>query len=150
MDEPLRDGAGMAVPPPSPEWAALFDDDPFCVMIGPIYAITLPDPAEPIRLGMWIEHRHCNKLGICHGGTLMAFLDNSLGYVAARALGTHTGGPTISVTMNFLAPARQGDWIESRVQIERSTRRMQFVRGHIVVDGQPITQATGIFVRPSS
>lgn len=133
---------------PSIEWEELFRDDPFCVMIGPIYAIELPDPREPIRLGMRIEHRHCNRLGICHGGTLMAFLDNSLGYVAARALGTNSGGPTISVTVNFLKPAKEGDWIESRVQIEQSTRTMQFVRGNIVVGDRSIAQATGIFVRP--
>jgi len=135
---------------PNTDWKELFNDDPFCVMIGPIYAIELEDPNEPIRLGMRIEKRHCNKLGICHGGTLMAFIDNSLGYVAASVLGTQTGGPTISVNVQFLRPAKEGDWIESRVQIEQSTRSMQFVRGNIVVDDRAITQATGIFVRPSA
>ena len=144
------DAAGRIEGPPSDAWQEAFLDDAFCNLVGPIYVTEHGESHEPIRLGMRIESRHCNKIGICHGGMLMAFLDNSLGYVATRYLGNVTGGPTISVTANFLRPARNGDWIESRVRIERSTRKMQFVSGGIVVGDEPIVQGSGIFVRPAS
>lgn len=134
--------------PPSSHWIQSFLDDPFCMLLGPIYSIELTDPNEPLRLGMRIEQRHCNRLGICHGGTLMAFLDNSLGYIAANMTGAKGGGPTISMHVNFLKPAKQGDWIESRVSIDQTTGSMQFVRGSIVVGTEVIAQAAGVFVRP--
>jgi uncharacterized protein (TIGR00369 family) len=145
MSEPHKETGA-----PSADWKVWFQEDPFCEMIGPIYVIEREDPREPVRLGMRIEQRHCNSLGFSHGGTLLTFIDTALGYVAARANDASPGGPTISITVNFMKPAMEGDWIESRVEIERPTRTMHFVHGNIVLGERTIAQATGIFVRPAA
>ncbi|AEG47875.1 thioesterase superfamily protein [Sphingobium chlorophenolicum L-1] len=134
--------------PPSSEWTELFLDDPFCCMIGPVYGTKCANPGEPVKLGLWIERRHCSKLGICHGGVLLAFLDHSLGYVGSELLGLERGGPTISISASFLEPAHEGDWLESSVQVEKSTRRMQFIRGSAMVGDRPVAQASAVYVRP--
>ena len=134
--------------PPAGEWAELFPDDPFCNMIGPVYGAECENPDEPVKLGMRIERRHCNRLGICHGGVLLSFLDYSLGYVGVRLLGLERGGPTITITANFLEPAQEGDWIESSVHIDKTTQRMQFVSGSVLVGDRAVAQASAIYARP--
>lgn len=127
------------------QWTEILHEDPFSSMLGPIQGKATKDPDEPIRLGMKIEKRHCNAQGICHGGTLLAFLDTALGYVGAAASGLDLGGPTISITANFVCPAREGDWIESRVKVEKKSRSMMFVQGKVISGGETNAFASAVY-----
>lgn len=90
------------------------------------------------------DERHGNSLGIVHGGMLMTFAD----IVLARAVReVATGRPfvTLRMTTDFVAPARQGDWIEGRAKVTRQARGIVFVRGRLTVGNRLVLKADGLF-----
>ncbi len=108
--------------------------------------------AEGARLvgGFRVEARHCNPLGICHGGRLASFCDT---HMAIAAQFEHDFAtlilPTISLSVDYLAPAANGSWIEARAEIAKVTRGMVFVSELVMSDGEPVVRAHGIFKKPS-
>ncbi len=59
-------------------------------------------------------------------------LDIALGVCAIEICGHDWGGPTINLSVDFLQGAPMGDWIESRVILEHTTRTLMFVTGSVV------------------
>ena len=72
---------------------------------------------------MLIEDRHCNAMGMMHGGAMATFLDGQ-GFILYRNMldGPHT--PTISLSVDFLAPPKPGDWLVAQVEHIKTTRSM--------------------------
>ncbi len=100
--------------------------------------------------GFRVEDRHCNPLGICHGGRLASFCDT---HMAVAAQFEHDFPslilPTISLSVDYLAPAANGSWVEARAEIAKVTRGMVFVSELVMADDQPVARAHGIFKKPS-
>ena len=90
-----------------------------------------------------VEERQLNSIKIIHGGMLMSFADSAL----ATAVRHVSGRPSVTIKMNseFLSPAREGDWVESDVEVIRSTRTIAFVRGDLKVGSKVIFKADAIF-----
>ncbi len=113
--------------------------------VGPLYWI--PDK-ERFRMAFRVEERHINPAGIAHGGMLLTVADMTL------TLGTHIVAgvtaflPTVHVDCEFLAPGRQGDWVEGRVHINRASRRMAFAACTLEADGKALLRASGIMIIP--
>src|ERR1700735_1433499 len=53
--------------------------------------------------------RHCNSIGLIHGGMLSAFLDGVLASAAARDSGRTA--ITVHLSIDFLDMGRAGDWV---------------------------------------
>jgi acyl-coenzyme A thioesterase PaaI-like protein len=87
--------------------------------------------------------RHCNSLGIVHGGMLSTFMDG----VLAGAVGRATGGPSVTVhlSLDFLAMARAGEWLTGEARITRKTRDLVFAEGWARVGGRDVLRASGVF-----
>ncbi|MBL0916200.1 MAG: PaaI family thioesterase [Sphingopyxis sp.] len=105
---------------------------------------------QPSRSG-WgpeVQPTQCNRLGFCHGGLLSTFLDIALGVCAIEICGHDWGGPTINLSVDFLQGAPMGDWIESRVTLEHTTRSLMFVTGSVVGSPGKIARATALFKQP--
>jgi len=99
-------------------------------------------------LGFRVEDRHANPLGTCHGGMLLTFADNYLPTVVRLQEGMEDGlTPTVSITADFLAPARQGQWIEGRGRLLQRTGNLLFVDGLVSADGAPVLRVSAIFRR---
>ncbi|RJF88931.1 PaaI family thioesterase [Oleomonas cavernae] len=90
------------------------------------------------------ELRHANGLGIVHGGAIMTFFDASLGSAAWDAVGRKPS-VTLSLTSEFLSPARPGEWLICRPTVTRKARSVIFVRGEITVDDRLIATANSIW-----
>lgn len=90
-----------------------------------------------------VEEKHLNGIKIIHGGMLMTFADSAL----AAAVRHVSGRSSVTIKMNseFLSPAREGDWVESDVEVIRSTRTVAFVRGDLKVGNKVIFKADAIF-----
>ena len=72
-----------------------------------------------IVFGLLAEERHANRGGAVMGGMLATFADYALGRaIEADADDDHTRA-TVSLTVDYLAPANPGDWIESRASVDR-------------------------------
>lgn len=138
----------MTGPRTAGAWGPLDFDDPFCQHIGGLQMLHTGNPAEPVRVGLAVQAHQCNRLGFCHGGLLSTFLDIALGVCAIKICGHDWGGPTISLSIDFLQSAPIGDWIESRVCLEHTTRSLIFVTGAIVGSPGRIARASAVFKQP--
>ena len=139
---PMADDGPVAPPPPG--FAVFQAGGPFMQANGPLYARR--DGAQ-LRLGLRVERRHCNPMGILHGGMMASFCDMLLplavlgqgGVVPPRFL------PTISLQVDYLAPSPLGCWIEGTGELLRATRSMVFAQGLVTADGQPCARVSGVF-----
>jgi len=87
--------------------------------------------------------RHCNSIGLLHGGMLSAFLDGVLASAAGRSGG---GTPvTVHLSIDFLDMGRAGDWVMGEASLTRATSDLAFVEGRAHVGGRSLARATGVF-----
>jgi len=99
------------------------------------------------QLGFRVEARHTNSMGICHGGMMASFCDMLLPLAAlhgVEALRTRFL-PTVSLQLDYLAPAPRGAWVQGEAQVLRATRSLVFVQGLVSADGTPAARASGVF-----
>tara|TARA_R110002110_G_scaffold406421_1_gene626237 strand:- start:31490 stop:31948 length:459 start_codon:yes stop_codon:yes gene_type:complete len=101
-----------------------------------------------VSFGLWVDKQHSNSMGICHGGVLMTLADITAATGVNVARGVHAGTPTINLSVDFIASARQGDWIEARVESVSVRRRFGFCSGNIVCGDKRIARFNGTFYIP--
>lgn len=87
--------------------------------------------------------RHCNGLGLIHGGMLSAFLDGLLAGAAARATGATP--VTVHLSVDFLDMGRAGEWVLGAAKVTRAARDIAFVEGRAHVAGRDLARASGVF-----
>ena len=87
--------------------------------------------------------RHCNSIGLIHGGMLSAFLDGVLAGAAGR--GTGRGSVTIHLSIDFLDMGRAGEWVMGEAELTRATSEVAFVEGRAYTARRTLARATGIF-----
>ena len=101
---------------------------------------------ERLQLGFRVGEQHTNLGGVLHGGMLATFADTLLPYCAMyQALGGRRFLPTISLQIDYLAPAAIGAWVQGEADVLRTTRNMLFMQGIITADDTPIARVSGIF-----
>ena len=136
----LLDGDIAANPPPG--FAPLRSGEGFNVLFGPVFGRFEDDR---LILGFRVTKRHVNPHETCHGGALATFADFQ-GFAAQHAAKTaNLVTPTISMTIDFLAPARFGDWIESRTDLLRATRTMLFSQTVAAVGYRKVFRSSCVF-----
>ncbi len=95
-------------------------------------------------LGLRVDERHCNSMGTMHGGMILAFTDVGLTLCSNIIAKTRRFLPTLSVTSDFIGPARAGDWVQMTVQVLRVTRNYMFSQGLIeTLEGAPVARVSG-------
>jgi uncharacterized protein (TIGR00369 family) len=118
--------------------------DGFIAVNGPLYVKKL----EPgIALGFRVERRHCNPMGICHGGMIATFCDMLLP-ISAHTLSADVARrflPTINLQVDYLAASKLGAWVQGEAQLLRAARSMVFMQGLVRADGEPVARVSGIF-----
>ena len=57
--------------------------------------------------------------------------------------------PTVSLTCDFVAPAKVGDWVEGRPELVRQTRSLLFTNIYLTVGEEKILRASAIAKIPS-
>ena len=127
-------------PPPPDGFVAMVGRGPFTSHNGPYFH----DPdAGGTKQAFWAEARHCNNLGIVHGGMLSTFLDGLLAGAAYRASGATP--VTMHLSIDFLDMARAGDWILGEGRVTRATGDVAFVEGRAHVASRDLARASGVF-----
>ena len=137
----------MSINPP--EGFSRFDQltgNAFMEMVGPLFLRI--DPERGPIFGFRVEPRHCNAIGICHGGMIATFADIYLP-TQVRFDPEFDDGytPTISLTLDFVGMGKVGQWVEGRGRLVRRTGRIIFVEGLVTANGEPILRASGSFRR---
>ena len=126
-------------------FAILYPDEPFEIHAGPQY---YREQYGDYVAGFRARPVHANAGGVVHGGALTAFADSALTAFALRGMNPDEDWvATISLTCDFVAPARPGDWIECRGAVTGRTRALVFVRGEMTVDDATIVTCSTVLRR---
>lgn len=116
----------------------------FMALNGPLHVRVAGGRAQ---LGFRVLSRHTNPMGICHGGMLASFGDMLLP-VCIHRQSAEVGLrflPTISLQIDYLAPAPLGAWVQGEADVLRVTRTIVFAQGLAQADGTPVMRVSGIF-----
>ena len=124
-------------------WLPFTIEEGFIGVNGPLFVRRSRDG---IALGMRVEARHCNPNNMCHGGMLMTFADMMLPIGARYAAQMPAVFlPTINLSMDYLAPAPLGAWLEGRARVLRVTRNLVFADGLVTMDETIVARTSGTF-----
>ncbi len=115
---------------------------PFFDLIGPIFTKT---DDRGIRLGLRARAEHCNARGFVHAAILAALLDVVCGRNCVARAPARPNLLTVSLTVDYVAAAQDGDWLEASAAVTRAGRRLAFADGRVEVDGQPVAKASAVF-----
>ncbi|WP_247548974.1 PaaI family thioesterase [Ralstonia solanacearum] len=128
----------------------LVKPSPFLTMLGPVYA---QGPGPSMVMGFHVGYHHLNRRGILHGGVVASLADAALGYCLADPAGG--GGKdskgdviamsTASLTVDFIASAGEGDWIEITPQGLRTGSRLAFAQALFHRGDRLIARASAVF-----
>ena len=116
---------------------------PFLEHIGPIH---VRDDADELILGLRAEERHANHRGTVQGGLLSTFADFALGRAIETDADDGKDRATVSRTVDFLKPAKPGDWIESRTRVDRVGGTLAFADCSLTVEDREIVRARAVWV----
>lgn len=111
---------------------------------GPFYARRA---SGTLAIGLRIEPRHANSIGIAHGGLLMTLADVILTVGSNAVTRLSRFLTTASATCDFLSPAKVGDWIAGEVDVLRVTASHVFTASVIRTDaGDAVARVSGVLV----
>lgn len=96
-------------------------------------------------VGLLIMAHHINYQDAAHGGVIATFADVALSHAIHDAERPRLQPVTVTLTVNYLAAARLGDWLEARVQIDRLGGRTAYASGSIWRGAEPIATMSGVF-----
>ena len=130
-----------AVPAPPEGYEPVFGRGAFTTHNGPYF--NGPSDKERSRQAFFILNRHCNTVGILHGGMISAFLDGLLASAVARASGMTP--ITMHLSVDFLDMGRRGDWVFGEAWATKEARDVAFVEGVARVQERDIARVSGVF-----
>jgi acyl-coenzyme A thioesterase 13 len=102
---------------------------------------------KALEIGLLVGDRHVNGRGLLHGGVTATLCDIGLGYLVGSAVETPQKLVTTSLSLDYLAPASIGEWVEVKVDSTDATGRLVFATGHAEVGDRIIARARAVFAR---
>ena len=96
-------------------------------------------------IGLLIVPHHINYADAAHGGVMSTFADVALSHAVYDAERPRLAPSTVTLTVNYLAAAKLGDWLEARVQIDRLGGRMAYTSGGIWRGEEQVATMSGVF-----
>ena len=116
---------------------------PFLEHIGPVHVL---EGGDELKLGLRAEERHANHRGTVQGGVLSTFADFALGRAIEDDADDDRDRATVSLTVDFLKPARPGDWIESTTRVDRVGGTLSFADCSLSAGGREVVRARAVWV----
>jgi uncharacterized protein (TIGR00369 family) len=116
---------------------------PFLEHIGPIL---VRKGGDELTLGLQAEERHANHRGTVQGGVLATFADFALGRAIEQDAEDDKQRATVSLTVDYLKPAKPGDWIESATRVDRVGGTLAFADCSLRVGEREVVRARAVWV----
>ncbi len=114
----------------------------FAADFGPIYA---QREGERVRYGFRVEEKHLNPRGMAHGGALATFADMQLAALMRTGVLAPKQAPTISLSVDFLAPVQAGAWVQGEIDLVARSGRLAFAQTVLRVEGTPVVRTSAKF-----
>jgi uncharacterized protein (TIGR00369 family) len=129
--------------PPPPDGFVPSSRGPYTTHNGPMFH-RLRDDGR-VDHAFFVLPRHCNSMGIVHGGMLTTFLDGLL----ARAVYDQVKAQsvTLHLSVDFLSAAKTGQWVFGEAAVTRVAREIAFAEARIHADGRDVLRGSGVFKR---
>ena len=121
----------------------LFRTSPYVELVGPLYS---RGEGAALQIGLRAERKHCNQRGTVHGGILATLADIALGYAMAFASSPPSNLVSANLSLDFAGAAREGDWLETRVDIQKQGSRLAFGNCYITRGEERIVRASAVFL----
>ena len=86
-----------------------------------------------------------NSREFVHGGLISALADNAMGLSCAARMSDIRGLVTVSMTLDYLGVARQGQWLEVRAEVLRTGGSLCYAAARIYADEQLCASASAVF-----
>jgi len=104
---------------------------------------------DKAKCRLMLTEDHTNRHGALHGGIAAAVLDNAMGATASLTADETGKAPflTVSMTINYHAPARAGDLLEAEGRITGGGSALVFIAGELRTGDRLIATASGVFKR---
>jgi uncharacterized protein (TIGR00369 family) len=110
---------------------------------GPYYLGAVVDGVRLV--GLRIMPHHINYQDAAHGGVISTFADVALSHAVYDAERPRLAPSTVTLTVNYLAGVRLGDWLEARVRIDRLGGRTAYTSGGIWRSDEQVATMSGVF-----
>ena len=88
---------------------------------------------------------HVNSRGFVHGGLITALADNAMGLTCAGQIAEVASIVTVSLTVDFLSSAAQGQWLTFETRFTRHASALSFADCFVKADGEACARASGVF-----
>jgi uncharacterized protein (TIGR00369 family) len=124
-------------------FAPFENQGPFLEHIGPVH---VREDGSELVFGLRAEERHANHRGTVQGGLLSTFADFALGRAIEADADDDKDRATVSLTVDYLKPAKPGDWIESRARVDRVGSTLAFADCSLTVDEREVVRARAVWV----
>ena len=119
-------------------------DPTFNGHIGTLYAKRgAKGSRDEFVLGFRVERHMCNPAGGLHGGMLAAFLDSAMGTAVWHQL--ERRAVTLRLSLDYLAPARVGDWLQAEGEVVGHDEHVAQVRGRLYGPRHDVLAGLGAF-----
>lgn len=124
-------------------------NEQFTGLTGPWYSksISSEGTLKPRILGLLIQKKHTNMIGVVHGGLLVTMADTAMGYSLSRATEPPQKIVTVSLSSDFLRSPKEGDWLEAHVSILKVGNRMSYADCQLISNSQIILRSSGVFAK---
>lgn len=126
--------------PAPPEGFVPSTRGPFTTHNGPMFHRRTEEGQQH---AFFVLARHCNSVGIVHGGMLATFMDGVLAGGVARATGATP--ITVHLSLDFLSMARTGEWVFGEARVTRKTKDLVFVEGRIWSGEREVMRGSAVF-----
>ena len=118
-------------------------------LLAPWRPLFAREGADRVVIGLTVAEPHCNSRGTAHGGLLAALADQAMGMSASVALRREglavTNLWTTSMTVDYLGPAKLGQWLEFETVFTKGGRTSCHAEADIRADGKTVARARGAF-----
>ena len=114
----------------------------FLDLSGPYF---LRDNGAATTLGLRVQERHGNYIGVAHGGLLATFADVALSYQVHASEIPRLKLATSTLTTNFIAGVKSGDWLEATCRIDRLGKRLAYTSGEVRRGDEVVMTMTAVF-----
>ena len=122
-------------------------DDRFNGVIGKL--LVRADGPGRATCRMFPEERHSNLGDMIHGGAILTFVDMAF-FAGGRLAGADVvRAVTLDCSVRFLGRGRIGVPLDAEVELLRETRRLVFLAGRLVQDGELVAVFSGALRKSS-
>jgi uncharacterized protein (TIGR00369 family) len=98
------------------------------------------------RMALKVGAEHCNAYRTLHGGAMATFADGQAGAVIEYHEDDPEGHtPTISLSVDYLAPVPVGAWLVADVTLLKVTRTMIFTQAVMTVGERVVARTNAIY-----